>query len=189
MNPHLLLASKSPRRRQLLGELGFSLDFVDIDVDEHLEHPVPAHQVAEQTALRKAAAYRGPLGEDDVLVTADTVVVHAGAVLGKPHSRDEALTMLQSLSGDVHQVYTGVCLRTAQRSVSFTECTDVPFRTLTQQELEYYVDRYRPFDKAGAYGIQEWIGMVGVSRIEGCYYNVMGLPVARLYEELKALVD
>ena len=189
MNPHLLLASKSPRRRQLLAELGFSLDFVDIDVDEHLDHPVPAREVAEQTALRKAAGYTLPLGGNDVLVTADTVVVHAGAVLGKPRDRADALAMLQALSGDVHQVYTGVCLRSARRSVSFTECTDVHFRTLTRQEMEYYTDRYRPFDKAGAYGIQEWIGMVGISRIEGCYYNVMGLPVARLYEELKLLVD
>ncbi len=188
MNPHLLLASKSPRRRQLLGELGFPLDFVDIDVDEHLDHPVPAHEVAGQTALRKAEGYTGTLGEGDVLVTADTVVVHAGAVLGKPRDRAEALSMLQALSGDVHQVYTGVCLRTTRRRVCFTECTNVHFRTLTQQEMTYYVDRYRPFDKAGAYGIQEWIGMVGISRIEGCYYNVMGLPVARLYEELKTLL-
>lgn len=189
MNPHLLLASKSPRRRQLLGGLGFPLDFIDIDVDERLERPAAAHEVAEQTAILKASAFRGILNPDEVLVTADTVVVHGGAVLGKPHSRGEALTMLGNLSGDVHQVYTGVSLRTIQRSVSFTECTHVHFRTLSRREMEYYVDNYRPFDKAGAYGIQEWIGMVGISRIEGCFYNVMGLPVARLYEELKALVD
>lgn len=184
-----MLASKSPRRRQLLGGLGLPIDFIDIDVDERLEHPVAAHEVAEQTALRKAAGYTGRLDEGDVLVTADTVVVHRGQVLGKPHSRAEALEMLQALSGDVHQVYTGVCLRTARRSVSFTERTDVHFRTLSQAEMAYYVDNYRPYDKAGSYGIQEWIGMVGISRIEGCYYNVMGLPVARLYEELKMLVD
>ena len=189
MSPHLLLASKSPRRRQLLGELDFPLDFVDIEVDEHVGRAVPAHEVAELTALRKASAYTHPLKNDEVLVTADTVVVHGGQVLGKPADRDEALAMLRNLSGDVHQVYTGVCLRSARRNVSFTECTHVHFRPLTPQEMEYYVDRYRPFDKAGAYGIQEWIGMIGISRIEGCYYNVMGLPMARLYEELKALVD
>ena len=150
---------------------------------------MPPAQVAEQIALRKAAAYQGVLGHNEVLVTADTVVVHRNLVLGKPQSRDEAIAMLQDLSGDVHQVYTGVCLRTEARRVAFTECTNVHFRTLTQEEIDYYVDHYRPYDKAGSYGIQEWIGMVGISRIDGCYYNVMGLPVARLYEELKALVD
>ena len=189
MNAHLLLASKSPRRRQLLAELGFPLSFVDINVDEHLSQPVPADRVAEQTAIRKAEAYHEPLNTHEVLITADTVVVHRGQVLGKPHDRNEAIAMLQSLSADIHQVYTGVCLRTPTRSISFTECTDVHFRPLTQEEIAHYVDTYRPYDKAGSYGIQEWIGMIGISRIEGCYYNVMGLPVARLYEELKLLVD
>lgn len=189
MNAHLILASKSPRRRQLLAAVGLPLRFVDIDADEHLATPVPPPQVAEQIALRKAAAYNGTLQENEVLVTADTVVVHRDKVLGKPQSREEALAMLQDLSGDVHQVYTGVCLRNSHRTVSFTECTDVHFLPLTQEEQQFYVDQYRPYDKAGSYGIQEWIGMIGISRIDGCYYNVMGLPVARLYKELKALVD
>ncbi len=185
----LLLASKSPRRRELLAQLGIPFTLVDIDVDERLSTPLPAPQVAETLALRKAAGYQAPLAADEVLVTADTVVVHQDEVLGKPHDRPEAIRMLQSLSGCAHQVYTGVCLRSSTRSVSFTECTQVHFRNLSDGEIAYYVDHYRPFDKAGAYGIQEWIGMVGIARIEGCFYNVMGLPVARLYRELQMLVD
>lgn len=183
----LLLASKSPRRRQLLAELGFPIEYITIDVDEHLDCPLPAAEVAEYLARRKAAACPVmALSADAVLVTADTVVVHRGEVLGKPKDRAEAVAMLQSLSGDRHTVYTGVCLRSSDKEVSFTEATDVVFRQLAQQDIDYYVDNYKPYDKAGSYGIQEWIGMVGVSRIEGCYYNVMGLPLARLYEMLSS---
>lgn len=184
----LLLASKSPRRRQLLAQLGFPIDYVSLDTDEHLSAPLPAAEVAEHLARRKAAAYpSAQLDDDTVLVTADTVVVHKGSVLGKPAGRDEAIAMLRSLSGDSHTVYTGVCLRSRNKELSFTESTEVFFRQLADDDIEYYVDNYRPYDKAGSYGIQEWIGMVGVSRIEGCYYNVMGLPVARLYEMLRSM--
>lgn len=190
MNCTLVLASKSPRRRQLLGELGLPLRFVNINADETVSSSIPSAQVAEAIALRKAEAFdRSLLSDHEVLVTADTVVVNNDTVLGKPHSREEALAMLSGLSGRQHSVYTGVCLLTRNKKVSFTEETFVRFAQLTDAELEYYVDRYKPFDKAGAYGIQEWIGMVGVEGIEGCYYNVMGLPVARLYKELKSLVD
>lgn len=183
----LLLASKSPRRRQLLADLGYPVEYISIDVDERLEAPLAVSEVAEHLARRKAAAIRPEeLPENAVLVTADTVVVHRGEVLGKPKDRAEAVAMLQSLAGDRHTVYTGVCLRSREQEVSFTEATDVIFRPLSQADIDYYVDRYLPFDKAGAYGIQEWIGMVGVSRIEGCFYNVMGLPVARLYEMLSS---
>ncbi|MBR2958515.1 MAG: septum formation protein Maf [Bacteroidales bacterium] len=183
----LLLASKSPRRRQLLSELGYPVEFINIDVDESLGAHVDADRVAETLARRKAAACPAQsLAEGDVLVTADTVVVHRDQVLGKPKSRDEALIMLRSLSGDRHTVYTGVCMRSREQEVSFTEATDVVFRRLDEDDIVYYVDKYQPYDKAGAYGVQEWIGMVGVSRLEGCYYNVMGLPVARLYEILKS---
>ena len=184
----LLLASKSPRRRQLLSELGIPIEIVSVDVDEHLDTPLPAPQVAEYLACRKSAAYPvGQLTDDTVLVTADTVVALDGQVLGKPASRDEAIAMLHNLSGRGHEVYTGVCLRTSQQCRSFTEQTTVHFVPLTDSEIDYYVDHYRPYDKAGAYGIQEWIGMVGISRIEGCFYNVMGLPVARLYAALKEI--
>ncbi|MBR1549361.1 MAG: septum formation protein Maf [Bacteroidales bacterium] len=184
----LLLASKSPRRRQLLGELGFPVEFITLDVDEHVAAGTPAADTAELLACRKAEACPAELiAGDDILVAADTVVVLGDKVLGKPADRNEALAMLRSLSGNQHAVYTGVCLRTATRTLSFTEKTDVFFRQLSDEELAYYVDNYRPFDKAGAYGIQEWIGMVGISRIEGCYYNVMGLPVSRVYEAIRQL--
>ena len=192
----LLLASKSPRRRELLSQLGCELEFVSIDVDEHIGTPLPPAEVAEHLARRKATAYTGTLAKNEVLVTADTVVVLGNDVLGKPANRDEAIDMLHKLSGQKHTVYTGVCLRTSrddgssQRNdnlVSLTEATDVFFNKLSDEDITYYVDTYRPFDKAGAYGIQEWIGMVGISRIDGCYYNVVGLPVARLYNALKAL--
>lgn len=183
----LLLASKSPRRRQLLAQTGFEVECVSVDVDEHIVSPLPPSEVAEHLARRKAAAFpKEKIGKDCVLVTADTTVVLDGRVLGKPSDRNEAVAMLRSLSGREHMVYTGVCLRSQDDEVSFTESTAVFFRRLTDEEIAHYVDNYRPYDKAGAYGIQEWLGMVGVERIEGCYYNVMGLPVARLYEALSS---
>ena len=159
----LLLGSKSPRRRELLSRLGLPCSVVEIDVEESLSGSVVVDKVAETLSRKKAEAYRGPLVPGDILVTADTVVVH--------------------------QVSTGVTLRTMDRMRSFTERTDVVFGELSEDEVRYYVDCYRPYDKAGAYGIQEWIGMIGVKRIEGCFYNVMGLPVSQLYKELKGLVD
>ena len=184
----LLLASKSPRRRQLLAALDIPVEIVDVDVEERLEGAVPASEVAERLACLKAEGYQKGLEESEVLVTADTVVVHRDVVLGKPHSREEACAMLRDLSGDVHVVYTGVCLRSATAERHFTEATQVWFKELTDEEIAYYVDTYKPYDKAGAYGIQEWIGLVAISRLEGCYYNVMGLPVARLYKELNGLI-
>ena len=184
----LLLASKSPRRQQLLASIGYPIEIVSIDVDEHVSPTLPAKEVAEHLARRKAAAYPvSSLAEDSVLVAADTTVVLDGRVLGKPANREEAVCMLHDLAGCAHTVYTGVCLRTLQQEISFTEGTTVHFATLSDEEIAYYVDHYRPYDKAGSYGIQEWIGMIGISGIEGCYYNVMGLPLARLYRELKTL--
>ena len=189
LNCTLLLGSKSPRWRELLERLGIPCRMVDIDVDETLSEAVAPARVAETLARRKSLAYTTAIADNEVLVTADTVVVHEDTVLGKPRSSEEAVAMLQMLSDCTHQVYTGVCLRGSESMVSFTECTDVSFHHLTLQEITYYVNTYRPYDKAGSYGIQEWIGMVGIDRIEGCFYNVMGLPVARLYKELKRLVN
>ena len=189
LNCTLLLGSKSPRRRELLERLGIPCRMVDIDVDETLSEAVAPARVAETLARRKSLAYTTAIADDEVLVTADTVVVHEDTVLGKPRSSEEAVAMLQMLSDCTHQVYTGVCLRGSESMVCFTECTDVSFHHLALQEITYYVNTYRPYDKAGSYGIQEWIGMVGIDRIEGCFYNVMGLPVARLYKELKRLVN
>lgn len=182
----LLLASKSPRRRQLLSELGYPVEFISLDVDEHVSDDIRAADMAELLARRKAnACPPEAINSDTVLVAADTVVVLNDKALGKPADRNQALSMLRSLAGNRHSVFTGVCLRTTNKTLSFTEKTDVFFRPMSDEELAYYVDTYRPYDKAGAYGIQEWIGMVGISRIEGCYYNVMGLPVARVYENLQ----
>ena len=196
----LLLASKSPRRRQLLSQLGYPVEFVDLDVDEHVPDGTPAAEIAELLACRKAQAFElssSHLPLSTILVAADTVVVLDNKPLGKPASRQEALDMLHALSGRHHSVYTGVCLRPLTQTIKqssnqaithhFTERTDVYFRELTNDEIVHYVDTYRPFDKAGAYGIQEWIGMIGISRIDGCYYNVMGLPLAALYAHLTTM--
>ena len=185
---HLLLASKSPRRRELLSQLGFPVDYVNADVAETVSPDIPPHQVAAYLAQLKADGCRVTLHDGDVLVTADTVVVHNGVVLGKPHSRDEAVEILRSLSGDKHTVYTGMCLVTKERKTVFTEESTVFFRQLDDETIIHYVNQGTCMDKAGAYGIQEWIGMVGVERIEGCYYNVMGLPLSRLYSELRQLM-
>ncbi|MCR5821526.1 MAG: Maf family protein, partial [Bacteroidales bacterium] len=170
--------------------LGWPAECVDCNADEHVDPNLPVSQVAEAIARKKAAAVdTAALGSDRILVTADTIVALDGQVLGKPADRDAAVAMLRSLSGRRHEVYTGVCLVWQGRATSFTERTDVVFRPLTEAEIEHYVDTYRPFDKAGAYGIQEWIGMVGISRIEGCYYNVMGFPTARIYTEILRLTS
>ncbi|MBP5189329.1 MAG: septum formation protein Maf [Bacteroidales bacterium] len=184
----LLLASKSPRRRQLLSQLGYPVKFVDVNVDEVIAPGTSIEYIAASLALMKAKGYVAPLADNEILVTADTIVVHKGDVLGKPHDRKQAETMLRSLSGDKHSVYTGVCIKSSSRQVVFTEKSDVFFRSLSDETISHYIDQGSCFDKAGAYGIQEWIGMVGVERIEGCYYNVMGLPLSRLYFELQQLI-
>ena len=186
--PTLLLASKSPRRRQLLEQLGYPLRIVDVEVEERLKDQVPISMVAAQLAQQKSRGYLLPLQPGEVLVTADTVVVSSQEVLGKPHDEADACRMLRQLSGCAHQVYTGVCLRTSEHSVLFSEKTTVHFRPLSDEVIRTYISQGSCFDKAGAYGIQEWIGMVGVERIEGCYYNVMGLPLSRLYFELQRLI-
>lgn len=183
----ILLASKSPRRRKLVETFNLEVEIVDIDVEEVLEKEVPANRVAETLACIKANGYKKPLSEGEVLLTADTVVVVDGNVIGKPHTRDEAVEMLHNLSDKTHTVYTGVSLRSSTKQMSFTERTDVHFRKLTDSEINYYIDTYKPFDKAGAYGIQEWIGMIGIDRIEGDYHNVVGLPVAHTYQLLVSM--
>ena len=188
MTTTLLLASKSPRRRQLLAQLGYAMRTVDVEVEECLQGHVPAAEVAERLALLKSQAYKEPLTAGEVLVTADTVVVSEGMVLGKPHDATEAFHMLRQLSGAAHQVYTGVCMRSAVAQVAFSERTDVWFRPLSDETIRTYIAQGTCMDKAGAYGIQEWIGMVGVERIEGCYFNVMGLPLSRLYCESQTLI-
>ena len=182
----LKLASKSPRRRKLVETFNLEVEIVNINVDEVIDPLMPADKVAETLACTKADGYdHSLLKQDEILIAADTVVVVDGKVTGKPHDRDEAIAMLRNLSDKTHTVYTGVCMSCADHSVHFTEQTHVHFKRLYDEEIAYYVDTYKPYDKAGAYGIQEWIGMIGIDRIEGDFYNVMGLPVAHIWQELQ----
>lgn len=184
----LILASQSPRRRELLAGSGLEFQLAErFECDE--SYPaMPLTDVAEYLSRKKSDAYPVELAEADVLLTADTVVIACGEILGKPHSRDEAIEMLQTLSGATHEVATGVTLRTSTKSHSFTSVSKVRFRSLSREEIEYYVDNYHPMDKAGSYGIQEWIGYVGIEHIDGSFYNVMGLPIQRLYCELDSFI-
>ena len=184
----LILASQSPRRRELLADSGLEFQLAErFECDE--SYPaMPLTDVAEYLSRKKSDAYPTELAEQDILLTADTVVIACGEILGKPHSRDEAIAMLQTLSGATHEVATGVTLRTSTKSHSFTSVSKVRFRSLSREEIEYYVDNYHPMDKAGSYGIQEWIGYVGIEHIDGSFYNVMGLPIQRLYCELERFI-
>ena len=181
----LILASNSPRRKELLAGLGVTFEVrVLQDIDEHYPENLPVNEVARYIAKEKADAYRRIVAADELIITADTVVIVGDEILGKPVDEADAVRMLKLLSGRTHQVTTGVCLLTAEKERCFDVTTDVTFKTLTDEEIHYYVNRYRPFDKAGAYGIQEWIGYIGVTGLNGSYYNVMGLPVQRIYQEL-----
>ena len=181
----LILASQSPRRRQLLADTGIEFDLAPrFECEESFSQDIPAAEVAEYLSSLKSEAYPEPLGEKDILLTADTVVIACNRILGKPADRAEAIAMITMLSGCEHEVVTGVTLRSTERVKRFSVSSKVRFRALSQEEIEYYVDTYKPFDKAGSYGIQEWIGYVGIEGIEGSFYNVMGLPVQRLYCEL-----
>lgn len=186
----LLLASQSPRRRQLLAEAGIPYEpAVRYEVEERWPAGLAAEEVPCYLSRLKSEGYPRPLGAGEILLTADTVVVLDGEVLGKPDGPDGAAAILRRLSGVCHRVVSGVTLRTAQAVHTFAATTDVRFRPLTDEEIDYYVAACRPFDKAGGYGIQEWIGYAAVERIEGSFYNVMGLPVQRLYVELEQLLD
>ena len=186
----LILASRSPRRRQLLADCGLEFSLAG-DYEVVVEYPrdLPADEVAAFLSRLKSEAYPEPLGGKDILITADTVVIADGRILGKPAGRETALDMLRSLSGRSHSVITGVTLRNGSRSRTFDSRTKVFFKQLSDEEIDYYVDRYRPYDKAGAYGIQEWIGYVAIERIEGSFYNVMGLPVQKLLTELEIFIE
>ena len=181
----VLLASNSPRREELLR--GIDIDFeikVLPDIDESYPTDMPNDEVAEYVALKKARSYTNSLKEDELIITADTVVLLDNKIYGKPTNKKEAKEMLQNLSGKTHRVISGVCLTSTAKQTSFSVVSDVEFSTLTNQEIEYYINRYAPFDKAGSYGVQEWIGYIGVKHISGSYFNIMGLPIQRLYREL-----
>lgn len=179
-----ILASNSPRRKELLAGLGIDFEVkVMQGIDESYPDGLPMEEIPQYISRKKASAYS--LADDELLITADTIVWVDGEVLGKPKDREDAYGMLRKLSGKTHQVVTGVCLTTRQASHSFASVSNVTFADLSDDEIYYYIDNYRPFDKAGAYGVQEWIGYIGVTKLEGSYFNVMGLPVQRLYSELK----
>lgn len=184
---HIILASNSPRRRELLGGLGISFEVKVLpDIEENYPEGLSVAQIAEYIAKEKADAYRKMMAPNDLIITADTIVVADNEVMGKPVDADDAQRMLRKLSGKAHQVITGVCLMITDRQRVFSVITDVTFKPLSDDEIDYYIKTYRPFDKAGAYGIQEWIGYVGVTGLNGSYFNVMGLPVQRIYQELAA---
>lgn len=181
----LLLASQSPRRRELMTGSGLPYELAaKYDCEEIYPADLPAGQVPVYLSQLKSRAYPEPLAEDDILLTADTVVVADGLVLGKPHSRDEAIGMLKRLSGRRHTVVSGITFRTHERMHTFAAESGVWFRPLTGEEIDYYLDTYKPYDKAGSYGIQEWIGYAAIERINGSFYNVMGLPIQKVYTEL-----
>lgn len=184
LNRKLILASNSPRRKELLGKLDLDFEVRLKEVAEEFPPHLKREQVAEYLANHKAEAYRQELAPGEILITADTIVCLGDRVLNKPRHEAEAFEMLRLLSGQVHDVITGVCLLSVDKRSVFHDLTRVHFRELTEAEIYYYIQKYRPLDKAGAYGAQEWMGMIGVDRMEGSYFNVMGLPVHKLYEEL-----
>ncbi|MGL5261170.1 MAG: Maf-like protein [Bacteroides sp.] len=184
----VILASNSPRRQELMQGLGLNFEVKTLsDIDESYPADLAAAKVAGFIAQRKADAYASIVQEKELIITADTVVVLGKRVLGKPQDRGEAIAMLRALSGQVHQVVTGVCLLTQAGRKVFDALTQVRFAPLSEEEISYYVDNFQPYDKAGAYGVQEWIGYIGVEEIQGSYYNVMGLPIQKLYRELQKI--
>lgn len=181
----LIVASNSPRRQELMAQAGFKFEVLTKDVDESIQNGTSPMDVAKLLAIKKNSQYRASLS-DEIVVTSDTVVIADGQILGKPKSAEQAQQMLEGLSGGSHLVVSGVCISTDVKTVSFDDVTTVHFKPLDKEEISYYIEHYKPFDKAGAYGIQEWIGMVAVDRIEGSFYNVMGLPIHKVYQCLAA---
>ncbi len=182
----IILGSGSPRRRELLQ--GLDIDFeVDTgnDFKEEYSLDTPHRKIPELLSRGKSHGFHRPLTEDEILITSDTLVLCEDEVMGKPHSREEAARMLKHLSGKSHEVITAVTIRDLKREITFSDTATVHFKPLTDEEISYYIEKYRPYDKAGAYGIQEWIGYIGITSIEGSFYTIMGLPVHRVYEELQ----
>jgi septum formation protein len=184
----IVLGSASPRRRELLSSLGLDFEVVDPDIEEECPPGIPPEETAVYLALEKAASLSIATGSHKILITADTIVLCDNTILPKPRGREEAVRFLRLLSGRRHSVITGVCISSGERRRTFSAETVVTFCEIDDEEIDYYVDTFKPYDKAGAYGIQEWIGFVAMERIEGSYFNVMGLPVNRLYRELKNFI-
>lgn len=185
-NKKLLLASKSPRRRQLLEDAEFEFDIINSkEVKENIPDKISNNEAAVYLAELKANAYKDQISGNTILITADTIVCLKNKILGKPKDHDEAFHMIRSLSGKKHKVITGVTILSSDKSISFSSSTEVYFKEISDVEINYYINNFKPFDKAGAYGIQEWIGLTCIEKIEGSYFNVMGLPIQKVYEALK----
>ena len=184
----IILASRSPRRQQLLRDLGLKFEVAEMDYDESFPENLKGEEAAIYLAKAKSDSFRKTLSDNEIVITADTIVWCNDKALGKPAGHEDARRMIRELSGNTHEVITGVNLLSAKKEISFAESTRVTFEKLSDEEIDYYIDEYKPFDKAGAYGIQEWIGIAACSRIEGSYFNVVGLPVQRLYKELLGFV-
>jgi septum formation protein len=187
-NFRIILASRSPRRQQLLRELGLKFDVIIKDYSETYPEGLGGEEIARYVAHQKAASFKNDISDNEIVIAADTIVWCNNKVLGKPLNREDAICMLKEISGNTHEVITGVCLYTCCKEETFSESTKVIFNTLSDDEIYYYIDKYKPYDKAGAYGIQEWIGIAACSHIEGSYFNVVGLPVQRLYKELQSFI-
>ncbi len=189
MSSKIILASQSPRRKQLLEWAEVSFEVVVKETDEHFPPGLTAKEVAIHIARNKSLAVQASLAASDIVLAADTIVVLGDKIIGKPVHREEAISILLALSGEKHQVITGVVIRKGNTEIAFADITDVEFHPLTIEQIEFYVDKYKPYDKAGAYAIQEWIGVVGIKSINGDFYNVMGLPVSRVVRALRELAN
>jgi septum formation protein len=185
----LILASRSPRRQQLLRELGLKFDVIIREYEEIYPEGLSGEEIARYVAYEKAASFKNELSINEIVIAADTIVWCNNNVLGKPLDSADATRILKEISGNTHEVITGVSLRSKTKELTFSESTKVTFEPLTSEEISYYIDKYKPYDKAGAYGIQEWIGIIACSHIDGSYFNVVGLPVQRLYKELQNFLN
>ncbi|MAJ50582.1 MAG: septum formation protein Maf [Flammeovirgaceae bacterium] len=184
MADHLILSSHSPRRKQILKDANYKFEVKSVEVEESFPVNMVKNEVAEFLAVQKNKCHQRVFNKGTI-ITADTTVLFGDEILGKPNNFNEAKSMLERLSGQTHQVVTGVCISNPTRIISFSSTTDVSFKMLSSKEIHFYIDTFKPFDKAGGYGIQEWIGMIGVTSIKGCYYNVVGLPIQELFKVLK----
>lgn len=186
INRSIILASQSPRRSELIQQLGWTYEIIVPDIDENIENvSVPVAKLPEYLAKRKADKVSELVSNDNaIILAADTLVILENEILGKPNSENEARLFLRKLSGKVHQVITGVCMQTKKKSITFSGITNVEFKVLTDEEIEHYITTFSPYDKAGSYGIQEWIGLIGIKSIQGDFYNVMGLPIQMVYDKI-----
>ncbi len=184
----IILASQSPRRQQLLKELGLNFEVRIKDFPETFPENLEGKDIALYIAKQKAELFKSEIADDEIVITADTIVWCDNMVLGKPVDKEDAMRILRKISGNIHEVITGVCLLSKEKEKLFSVSTKVTFEVITDEDIEFYVKNFSPFDKAGAYGIQEWIGIIGCSSIEGSYFNVVGLPVHQLYKELQEFV-